>query len=113
MKIAVSSEGTTLYDLVAYSFGRCPYFIIVDPVSMEYEEITNPNSVSLGGGAGVQTASLLAEKGVSVILTGNCGPVALDVFGQQGIIIVKNIKGSVKQAVQDYYSDETKNSSEA
>lgn len=111
MKIAVSAEGAALYSHVAHSFGRCPYFIIVDPISFECEEITNPNLVSLGGGIGVQTAGLLAEKGVSVILTGKCGPIAIEVYGHKGIKIVQNIKGPVKQAIQKYYSSNSKDMS--
>jgi predicted Fe-Mo cluster-binding NifX family protein len=36
MKIAVSSTGQTLESAVEARFGRCPYFLIVDPATMEF-----------------------------------------------------------------------------
>jgi predicted Fe-Mo cluster-binding NifX family protein len=47
--------------------------LIIDPDTLEFEPIQNPN-IALGHGAGIQSAQLLANKGVTVVLTGNCGP---------------------------------------
>jgi predicted Fe-Mo cluster-binding NifX family protein len=101
MKIAVSSTGPTLDDTVETRFGRCAYFLIVDPDTMEFEALPNPN-ISLGGGAGIQSAQLMAEKGVSVVLTGNCGPNAFQTFGAAGIQVITGVNGQVRQAVQQY-----------
>jgi predicted Fe-Mo cluster-binding NifX family protein len=35
MKIAVTAAGPTLEDTVAARFGRCAYFLIVDPESLD------------------------------------------------------------------------------
>ena len=59
MKIAITSNGTTLDDPVEARFGRCPYFIFVNPDTLEFESIPNPN-MSLGGGA-VVAAWVVAE----------------------------------------------------
>jgi predicted Fe-Mo cluster-binding NifX family protein len=53
MKIAVSSTGQTLDSAVEARFGRRPYFLVVNPTTMEFEVITNANA-ELGGGAGGQ-----------------------------------------------------------
>ena len=87
MKIAVSSTGPTLDDTVEPRFGRCAYFLIVDPDSLDFEPIENPN-IALGGGAGIQSAQLMANKGVSVVLTGNCGPNAFKTFGAAGVQVI-------------------------
>jgi len=100
MKIAVSSTGQTLDDAVEARFGRCPYFLIVNPATLEFEALPNTNA-ELGGGAG-QSAQLLTEKGASVILTGSCGPNALQVFKKAGIIVVTGVTGSVSQVVQQF-----------
>ena len=73
MKLAISSIGPGLNDRIEPRFGRCPYFILVDTETMKSVAIPNPN-MSLGGGAGIQSAQLMAEKGVTTVLTGNCGP---------------------------------------
>ena len=73
MKIAVTSTGPTLDDSVEARFGRCAYFLVVDTDTMQCEPIENPN-IALGGGAGIQSAQLMSEKGVTTVLTGHCGP---------------------------------------
>ncbi|MBN1162963.1 MAG: NifB/NifX family molybdenum-iron cluster-binding protein [Candidatus Krumholzibacteriota bacterium] len=101
MRIAVSATGPHLDDAVETRFGRCAYFIIVDPESMEFEAFENPN-IALGGGAGIQSAQFLSGREVSVVLTGNCGPNAFTTFGAAGIKVVTGVGGSVRQAVQSY-----------
>ena len=105
MKIAVSSTGPTLDDTVEPRFGRCAYFLIVDPNSLDFEPIENPN-IALGGGAGIQSAQLMANKGVSVVLTGNCGPNAFKTFGAAGVQVITGISGQVRQAVERFKADE-------
>ena len=45
MKIAISSTGSSLDDQIDPRFGRCAYFILIDPETMEYEAIPNQNVV--------------------------------------------------------------------
>jgi len=103
MKIAVTSTGPTLDDMMEARFGRCPYFLIVDLDTMEFEAFENPN-IALGGGAGIQSAQLMAEKGVSTVLTGNCGPNAFQTFGAANIQVITGVSGRVRQAVEQYKS---------
>ena len=101
MKIAVSSTGPTLEDQVDPRFGRCPYFLIVNPATMEFESLPNTNA-ELGGGAGIQSAKLVMEKGATVILTGSCGPNAVQVLEQGSAHIVTGVSGMVTQVVQQF-----------
>ena len=103
MKIAVTSTGPTLDDTVEARFGRCPYFLIIDPDTLEFEALENPN-IALGGGAGIQSAQLMADKGVSIVLTGNCGPNAFQTFGAANIQVITGVSGQVRQAVEQYKS---------
>lgn len=109
MKIAVSSSGQTLDSAVETRFGRCPYFLIVNPATLEFESIANANA-ELGGGAGIQSAQLIAEKGPSFVLTGNCGPNAIQVLKKAGIKVVTGVSGSVSQAVQQFAAGSLKSS---
>jgi len=70
MRIAVTSMGANLDSQVDPRFGRCQYFIIVDPESMQFEAVQNPN-IQAGSGAGIATAQMIAQKGVDTVLTGN------------------------------------------
>ena len=104
-KIAVTSTGPTLEDTVESRFGRCAYFLIIDPDSLDFEPMENPN-LSLGGGAGIQSAQLMANKGVSVVLTGNCGPNAFQTFGAAGIQVTTGVTGQVRRAVERFKAGE-------
>jgi predicted Fe-Mo cluster-binding NifX family protein/ferredoxin len=101
MKIAVTSTGPTIDDNVEARFGRCPYFLIIDTDTMQLEAIENPN-IALGGGAGIQSAQLMSEKGVKSVLTGNCGPNAFSVFGQAGIQVIVGVSGNIRNAVEQF-----------
>ena len=103
MKIAVSSSGQTLDDSVDARFGRCAYFLVIDPDTLEFEPIQNPN-IALGHGAGIQSAQLLANKGVTVVQIGNCGPNAFQTFGAAGIQVITGVAGQVREAVRMYKS---------
>ena len=103
MKIAISSSGQTLDDSVDARFGRCAYFLVIDPDTLEFEPIQNPN-LALGHGAGIQSAQLLANKGVTVVLTGNCGPNAFQIFAAAGIQVITGVAGQVREAVRMYKS---------
>jgi len=71
---------------------------------MQYEAIENPN-IALGGGAGIQSAQLMSEKGVTAVLTGNCGPNAFNVFGQAGVQVIVGVSGPVRSAVEQFKAD--------
>jgi predicted Fe-Mo cluster-binding NifX family protein/ferredoxin len=103
MKIAVTSRGVSPGDQVDPRFGRCPYFLIIDTETMDVEPVENPN-VSLGGGAGIQSAQLMAERDVRVILTGNCGPNAFQTLNAAEIEVIVGVSGKVKNVVEQFKS---------
>ncbi|MBA7577556.1 MAG: dinitrogenase iron-molybdenum cofactor biosynthesis protein [Dehalococcoidia bacterium] len=103
MKIAISATGTNLDAELDPRFGRCQYFIIVDPDTMQFEAVAN-ESATASGGAGISAAQMIAAKGVAAVLTGNCGPNASQVLYSAGIKIITSVSGKVKDAVQSYES---------
>ena len=98
MKVAVTATGRTLDDAVDPRFGRCSTLLLVEPDDMSFEAIENGNR-SLGGGAGIQTAQLVAQKGVKAVLTGNCGPNAHQTLSAAGIDVVVGCIGAVSDVV--------------
>ncbi len=111
MKIAVSSTGPGLADPMDPRLGRCEYLLIVDPDTMAYEAIENENKTR-GGGAGIQTARTIAEKGATVVLTGNCGPNAHETLTAAGIQVFTGLTGTVQEAL-DLYKREGLTASDA
>jgi predicted Fe-Mo cluster-binding NifX family protein len=72
VRLAVTSTGPTLDAVVETRFGRCAYFLCINLDINALEAIPNPNN-TLSSGAGPQSAHLLSDKGVSVVLTGISG----------------------------------------
>ena len=101
MRIAITATEPTLDAAVDPRFGRCPYFLIVDPDDLTFEAIQN-ESVALGGGAGIQSAQLMAEKGVTSVLTGNCGPNAHQTLSAVGIEVIVGCSGVVRDVIQQF-----------
>ncbi len=101
MKVAVSSTGKDLDAQIDPRFGRCAYFVVVNPDDMSFDVFDNEN-VSLSGGAGIQAASFLSSKKVDAVLTGNCGPNAMKTFDAAGIKIFTGLSGTVGEAVEKY-----------
>jgi len=101
MRIAISATGSALDDEVDPRFGRCQYFIIVDPETMEFEALENSNAVAAGG-AGISTGQMIAGKGVKVVLTSNCGPNAYQVLSAAGLQVITGVSGKIKDAIEEY-----------
>jgi predicted Fe-Mo cluster-binding NifX family protein len=103
MKIAISATGPTLDADIDPRFGRCQYFIIADPETMQFEAMDN-TSAAAAGGAGISAAQAVAGKGVQAVLTGNCGPNAHQVLSSSGIQIITGVSGKVREAIEGYKS---------
>jgi predicted Fe-Mo cluster-binding NifX family protein len=101
MKIAISSTGKDLNCQIDPRFGRCQYFIFIDPETMEFEALENEGLMAMGG-AGVQAAQLIAQRGATALITGNLGPNAASALSGSGIKIYLVSSGTVKEAIEVY-----------
>jgi predicted Fe-Mo cluster-binding NifX family protein len=103
VKIAVTSTGPSLEAAMDPRFGRCACFVIVETDDLSFEVVDNASS-ALGGGAGIQAARLVAEKGAKAVLTGNCGPNAHQALTAAGIQVFVGLGGSVRKAIESHAS---------
>lgn len=102
MKICVTAEGPALDSAVDARFGRCGYFIFIDPSTMQFESFEN-GSAGASGGAGVQSAKFVADKGVKTVLTGNIGPKAFGTLNAAGVEVITVAAGnSVEETVRSF-----------
>ncbi|MGB2821491.1 MAG: NifB/NifX family molybdenum-iron cluster-binding protein [Phycisphaerae bacterium] len=111
MKVAVTATEPSPDGRVDPRFGRCPFFIIIETDDMGFEAIANPN-VALGGGAGVQSAQLVAEKGAKFVLTGNCGPNAYQTLSAAGIGVIVGCSGTAAEVVERFKSGQLRSAGE-
>ncbi|MGB9765748.1 MAG: NifB/NifX family molybdenum-iron cluster-binding protein [Candidatus Saccharicenans sp.] len=86
--ICFTSKGPDLDSELEEAFGRAPYFIFIDPKTLKFEAYNN-EAVNLAHGAGIQSGQLMAEKGVTVLFTGQVGPNARRVLEAAGIQIIE------------------------
>ena len=105
MKIAVSATGSDLNASVDSRFGRCAYFLIIDTDTMDYEAYPN-NSSGFSSGAGTSAAQFVASKGVKYVITGNCGPKAMQVLSAAGIKVILGQSGPVRDVVERFKKGE-------
>jgi len=104
MKIAISSSGKTLDSPLDPRFGRCAWFLVIDPADMRYEAFDN-QSAAQSSGAGIQAAQFLADKNVSAVITGHVGPNAVQTLSAAGIEIFAQQQGTIREVVERYKSD--------
>ena len=101
MKIVVTTNGADLGAPVSPVFGRCPTYMLVDADTMAFEAVENP-AVGAAGGAGIQAAQFVIERGAQAVVTGNVGPNAFDVFQAAAVPVYLFSKGTVQEAVAAY-----------
>ena len=102
-KVAVSSEGPSLDDMVDPRFGRAGGFVIVNPETMETSYLDNGASQTMAQGAGIETAERMSAAGVTVVLSGYVGPKAFEALKAAGIKVCQDLDGmTVREAVEKY-----------
>jgi predicted Fe-Mo cluster-binding NifX family protein len=101
MKIVISAQGENLDAPASPVFGRCPAYLFVDAETMQFEAMPNP-AMNQGGGAGIQAAQFVVERGAQAVLTGNLGPNAFDVLQAAGVPGYLVAEGTVRQAVEAF-----------
>ncbi len=106
MKIAVPTRG----NLVDDHFGHCEAYTVF--TLNEQNKIENLEILPSPQGCGCKSniASVLKEQGVNVMLAGNMGNGALNVLSNQGIQVYRGCSGDVNKLVEDFLSDQIKDS---
>jgi len=108
LKIAISASGADLNAQVDPRFGRAPFFLLVDPETLEFETVPNQTNLQAAQGAGIQAAALVARHRPAAVLTGNCGPKAFETLQAAGIQVIVGVEGSVREAVKNYQAGKLK-----
>ncbi|MCR1975802.1 NifB/NifX family molybdenum-iron cluster-binding protein [Clostridium sporogenes] len=105
MKIAISSTGKTMENLLDMRFGRCEYFQIHDTESKEVKILENEGQ-NASGGAGIVASNQLIDEKVDVIITGNFGPNAFEIIEKGGVKAYKCESISITSVIEKYNKGE-------
>ena len=101
MKLCITSYGPTLDSRLQNVFARCAFFILVDPLSMSFESVLNPNA-SAESDAGELSARLLVEHGATAVITAQVGPRAQTALDAAGVKVLTRQGGTVREAVEAF-----------
>ncbi|ADD68157.1 Dinitrogenase iron-molybdenum cofactor biosynthesis protein [Denitrovibrio acetiphilus DSM 12809] len=85
MRLAFSITGQDLDSDIDPRFGRAKRILIYDTQNEKSVVMDNDDNVNAAQGAGISLAQKLCEKEVNAVITGNCGPKALDALTKAGI----------------------------
>jgi len=98
MKVCITATGNTVDAEVDPRFGRCSYFAFYDTDTKEVEFVENEWKEAMGG-AGIQAAQFVVQKGVKKLVTGRVGPNAERVLKEAGIEI-SFASGKIKDIIE-------------
>jgi predicted Fe-Mo cluster-binding NifX family protein len=98
MKVAVPTRN----NVVDSHFGHCEAYTVFTIDANHEIEKTEMVPSPQGCGCKSNIASVLKEKGVSVMLAGNMGGGALNVLQNHGIKVVRGCSGDVRQLVDSF-----------
>ena len=107
MEIAITAKKPNLDAEIDSHFGRCQYFIVIDPETMNYGVIDNTNAVT-SAGCDISAAHKVIGMGVKAVLTGNCGTNTHQVLLDAGVQVFTGVGGNVTSAIEDYMSGKLK-----
>ena len=113
MKIAITAKGPDVTSAVDPRFGRAPFILIVDTETKAVEAIDNSVNANAFKGAGIQAATLIADRGVQVLMTGYCGPNAFRTLEASGIKVINDISETVEEAVNTFLAGDVVYSEDA
>ncbi len=105
MKIAISAQGREMNSPVDPRFGRAAWLIIIDSDTRQIVDvIDNTAARDAAHGAGINAATVVAESGAEVVLTGRVGPKAFAVLDAAGIKVISDANGTVEETLNAFLS---------
>jgi predicted Fe-Mo cluster-binding NifX family protein len=112
MKLCITSDGKDLDSSVEETFGRSPYFVIIDTETTETKSVRN-TAVHSGHGAGIGAAQIISDEGAEALLTGIVGPNAFTALKAAHIKVYEgasefdSIKVALEKFKKGFYKEAT------
>ncbi len=106
MKIAVSSQGTSLDAWTGTPFGLCTHFVVVDTETMDCVAVSVPPEQLDPSKISLAAIRAVASQGVEVVVTGYIKDICRRTMENLGIEVVSGVERmTVRQAVEMYTTD--------
>ena len=107
MKICVTATAFSLDAQIFPQFGGCSCFILADFETMRFEAIPNM-AAGVSGGVGIQATQTIANTDVNLFITGKVWPKAFQALSAEGIDIVTESFGTVREVIEKFKRGEPK-----
>jgi len=101
LKILIPTNEENIKGGICDSFGRAPYFMIIDTQASEEKFIENPGASS-SSGAGIKAAQAVVDTKVTALITPRLGKNAADVITAGTITIYKSQSEDIRENIQLY-----------
>jgi predicted Fe-Mo cluster-binding NifX family protein len=108
VKVAISSCGDTLDSIIDRRFERCPYFIIFDTVTMNFDSKSNIGTVKKDG-TGSSALDLILNNGVEAVITGDMRQKAYKILSDADKKIITGVSGRIRKVVEELRINELEN----
>lgn len=92
-------------------FGHCDYFTVYT-VNKDEKSVVTTEQIAAPKGCGCSSniAEVLAEQGVSLLLTNNIGGNALAKLNKENIEVIRGVQGTVDHVIQEWLNGHVKES---
>jgi len=100
MRIAVSASSHDIDAQVDPRFGRAAFFLMVDSETLSFDAVENKQNHQAAQGAGIQAAQNVADKNVTLAISGNFGPKAFDTLKAAGIGTAIISNGTISDVIE-------------
>lgn len=105
MRIALCAENKDLFSKMDSRFARADMFLIYDTDGdHSFEQVDNSLAKHASQGAGIQAVETLIRHNVDCIVTGECGPKALEALKSSGIKLFTTKQETAALALQEVLS---------
>lgn len=107
MEICITATSESIDGKLDRRFGRCKFFIFVEPATMECRAVSNP-ALNDSGGAGIKAATTVLKYSPAAVITGLIGDNALKVLKTSTLKVFSCGDVTVREAVEKYRAGELK-----
>jgi predicted Fe-Mo cluster-binding NifX family protein len=88
VKIIIPAEKKTMESPICLSFGRAPFFLVMDTESGAFEIIEN-KAEAVQGGAGIKATQLVLDAGAEAVIAYRMGQNAFDVLKKAKVQLLR------------------------
>lgn len=106
MKIAVSSQGTSLDAWTGISFGVCSQFLVVDTETMDCVIVSVPPDQIGTSGVSLVAIRAIVNQGAETVITGHIKDICRQAMLNLGIEVIDGVgRMTVREAIERYVAE--------